>query len=86
MSNRLMPTGLASPHSGRPHAPGWGDLLSHRTRKAFQAASASVLQGFRAVISGDRSAGTLNPHLPQRTIAPAQTLEWLEEPDEADLA
>jgi hypothetical protein len=25
-------------------------------------------------------AGTLNPHLPKRTIAPAQMLEWLEEP------
>ena len=32
------------------------------------------------------NAGTLNPHLPKRTIAPAQMLEWLEEPDEADLA
>ena len=32
------------------------------------------------------SAGTLNPHLPKRTIAAAQILEWLEEPDEADLA
>jgi hypothetical protein len=32
------------------------------------------------------SAGTLNPHLPRRTIAPAQVLEWLEEPDEDDLA
>jgi hypothetical protein len=25
------------------------------------------------------SAGTLNPHLPKRTIAAAQMLEWLEE-------
>jgi hypothetical protein len=32
------------------------------------------------------SAGTLNPHLPKRTIASAQMLEWLEEPDEDDLA
>jgi hypothetical protein len=32
------------------------------------------------------NAGTLNPHLPKRTIAPAQMLEWLEEPDEDDLA
>jgi len=32
------------------------------------------------------SAGTLNPHLPKRTVASAQMLEWLEEPDEADLA
>jgi hypothetical protein len=29
------------------------------------------------------SAGTLNPHLPKRTIAAMQMLEWL---DEADLA
>jgi hypothetical protein len=32
------------------------------------------------------SAGTLNPHLPKRTIAATQMLEWLEEPDDADLA
>ena len=32
------------------------------------------------------SAGTLNPHLPKRTIAPTQMLEWLEEPNESDLA
>jgi hypothetical protein len=32
------------------------------------------------------SAGTLNPHLPKRTIAATQMLEWLEEPNEADLA
>jgi uncharacterized membrane-anchored protein len=32
------------------------------------------------------NAGTLNPHLPKRTIAPTQMLEWLEEPDEDDLA
>jgi hypothetical protein len=27
------------------------------------------------------TAGTLNPHLPKRTIAAIQILEWLEEPD-----
>jgi hypothetical protein len=32
------------------------------------------------------SAGTLNPYLPKRTIASAHMLEWLEEPDEDDLA
>jgi hypothetical protein len=32
------------------------------------------------------SAGTLDPYLPKRTIAPAQMLDWLVEPDEADLA
>jgi transcriptional regulator with XRE-family HTH domain len=32
------------------------------------------------------SAGTLNPHLPKRTIASAHILEWLQEPEEDDLA
>jgi len=32
------------------------------------------------------TAGTLNPHLPKRTIAATQMLEWLEEADEVDLA
>jgi hypothetical protein len=32
------------------------------------------------------SAGTLNPHLPKRTIAPVQIPEWLDEPDKGDLA
>ena len=32
------------------------------------------------------SAGTLNPHVPKRTIASAQMLDWLDEPDEGDLA
>jgi hypothetical protein len=30
-------------------------------------------------------AGTLNPHLPERTVASAQMLEWIEEPDETHL-
>jgi hypothetical protein len=30
------------------------------------------------------SAGTLNPHLPKRTIGPAQIVEWLEESDDPD--
>lgn len=29
-------------------------------------------------------AGTLNSHLPKRTVTATQMLEWLEEPDEAD--
>jgi hypothetical protein len=32
------------------------------------------------------SAGTINPHLPKRTIASTQILKWLEELDEDDLA
>jgi uncharacterized membrane-anchored protein len=30
------------------------------------------------------NAGTLNPHLPKRTIAPTQMLQWLDEPDGPD--
>jgi hypothetical protein len=40
----------------------------------------------KLVYTPNISAGTLNPHLPKRTIAAKQMLEWLEEPDEADLA
>ena len=32
------------------------------------------------------SAGTLNPHLPKRTIAATETVEWLEEQDDANSA
>jgi hypothetical protein len=32
------------------------------------------------------SAGTINPHLPKRTIASTQILTWLEKLDEDDLA
>lgn len=32
------------------------------------------------------SAGTLNPHLPKRAVAPMEIPEWLEEPDETDWA
>jgi hypothetical protein len=32
------------------------------------------------------SAGTLNPHVPKRTIASTQMLDWLDGPDEDNLA
>jgi hypothetical protein len=32
------------------------------------------------------TAGTLNPHLPKRTIAATQILEWLKDPDNPDAA
>ncbi len=31
------------------------------------------------------NAGTINPHLPKRTVASTQLLDWLEELDEDDL-
>jgi hypothetical protein len=40
----------------------------------------------KLVETSNVTAGTLNPHLPKRTIAPALMLEWLEKPGEADLA
>ena len=32
------------------------------------------------------TAGTLNPHVPKRTIASTQIVQWLEEPDEPNAA
>jgi hypothetical protein len=49
-------------------------------RKAKKFARAKLAE------AGNVSAGTLNPYLPKRTIASAHILEWLKEPDEADLA
>jgi hypothetical protein len=34
--------------------------------------------------NGNVSAGTINPHVPKRTIASTQMLDWLDEPDEDD--
>ena len=31
------------------------------------------------------NAGTINPHLPKRTVASTQLLDWLQEQDEDDL-
>jgi len=32
------------------------------------------------------NAGTINPHMPKRTLASTQMLEWLEELNEDDLS
>ena len=58
--------------------PQGGDGTHERGAKKF--ARAKLAEARNA------SAGTLNPHLPKRTIASAHILEWLKEPDEADLA
>ena len=50
---------------------------NEREAKKFARAKSAETQNVRA--------GTLNPHLPKRTIAATQMFEWLEEPDEADL-
>jgi hypothetical protein len=62
----------------RKHARATETFSSEREAKKFARA--------KLVDTENVSAGTLNPHLPKRTIASAQMLEWLEEPDDADLA
>jgi hypothetical protein len=50
-----------------------GVLQDEHEAKAF--AKARLADGLNI------SAGTLNPHQPKRTIASAQILDWLNEPD-----
>lgn len=38
----------------------------------------------KLAVTPNVSAGTLNPHLPKRTIAAKQMLKWLEEPEGPD--
>jgi hypothetical protein len=66
------------PRKPRAHARVTETFPNEREAKKFARA--------RLVDTPNVSAGTLNPHLPKKTIAPAQMLEWLEEPNEADLA
>jgi hypothetical protein len=62
----------------RPHARATETFPNEREAKKFARA--------KLVDSPNVSAGTLNPHLPKKTIAATRMLEWLKEPDEADLA
>jgi hypothetical protein len=65
------------------------DRESERTQgrpKHFRTSEAKKFARAKLAETQNVSAGTLNPHLPKRTIAATQVLEWLEEPDEADLA
>jgi hypothetical protein len=66
------------PPGKRKHARATETFSSEREAKKFARA--------KLVDTENVSAGTLNPHLTKRTIAPAQMLEGLEEPDDADLA
>jgi hypothetical protein len=53
-------------------------FLNEREAKQFARAKLADTLNIRA--------GTLNPHLPKWTIATVQIPDWVEEPDEADLA
>jgi molybdopterin biosynthesis enzyme len=44
-------------------------------REAKQFARAKLVE------TSNVTAGTLNPHLPKRTVAPSQIFEWLEQAD-----
>src|SRR5260370_14114429 len=81
MANKSQGTWYGSfelPRGNRKHARATETFRSELEAKKFARA--------KLVDTLNVSAGTLNPHLPKRTIAAAQILEWLEEPDEADLA
>ena len=62
----------------REHARATETFPNERAAKKFASAKLAETQHV--------TAGTLNPHLPKRTISSAQMLEWLKEPDEDDLA
>jgi hypothetical protein len=64
------------PRGGQRQARATETFRSEQEAKKFARAKLAETQSV--------SAGTINPHLPKRTIASAQMLEWLEEPDEAD--
>jgi hypothetical protein len=81
MANKSQGTWYVSfelPRGKRAHARATETFPDEREAKKF--ARAKLVDTLKV------SAGTLNPHLPKRTIASAQMLEWLKEPDEADLA
>src|SRR5258708_13960804 len=81
MANKSQGTWYVSfelPRGRRAHARATETFPNEREAKKFARA--------KLVDTPNVSAGTLNPHLPKRTIAPAQILELLPEPSEADLA
>ena len=74
MANKSQGTWYVSfelPRGNRKHARATETFRSELEAKKFARA--------KLVDTLNVAAGTLNPHLPKRTIAPAQILEWLEE-------
>jgi hypothetical protein len=60
------------PRGKRNHARATETFPNEREAKQFARA--------KLVDTSNVTAGTINPHLPKRTIAATQILEWLEEP------
>jgi hypothetical protein len=65
------------PRGKRPFARGTKTFPNEREAKQFARAKSDHTLNI--------TAGTLNPHLPKRTIAPMQIPEWIEGPNEAGL-
>jgi hypothetical protein len=63
-----------SPPGRREHSRATETFPNEREAKQFARA--------KLVDTPNVTAGTLNPHLPKRTIAARQILEWLEQADE----
>ena len=79
MANKSQGTWYVSfnlPRGNRPRARATETFPNEREAKKFARAKLAETQNV--------TAGTLNPYLPKRTIAPTQMLEWLEELDEDD--
>jgi hypothetical protein len=66
------------PRGKRPFARGTETFPDEREAKQFARAKLDHTLNI--------TAGTLNPHLPKRTIAPMQISQWIEESNEAGLA
>lgn len=65
----------------------WGKREHTRATETFpNEREAKKFAGAKLAETQHVTAGTLNPHLPKRTISSAKMLEWLKEPDEDDLA
>jgi len=65
-------------HEKRSHMRATETFPNEREAKKFARAKLAEVQNVNA--------GTINPHLPKRTVASARMPEWLEERDEDDLA
>jgi hypothetical protein len=88
MRARIPRAKLSSKARGTSHLnyDGESDRTQGRPKRFPNEREAKKFARAKLVDTPNVSAGTLNPHLPKRTIATTQMLEWLEEPDEADLA
>lgn len=70
--------------SFRPRKPPAKESHGRRIAESFpsQAEAKNYTRSKLAQGQHDIIAGTLNPHLPKRTIAPSLVVQWLEEPEE----